>query len=69
MMQAHQTLRRLLNQDRLWAAYALADLQPAFIDYCQWGVSQAGVALLFTALEPPPIFTMGPVEAVAAPGR
>jgi GNAT superfamily N-acetyltransferase len=66
MMQAHQTLRRLLNQDRLWAAYALADLQPAFIDYCQWGVSQAGVALLFTALEPPPIFTMGPVEAVAA---
>jgi ribosomal protein S18 acetylase RimI-like enzyme len=63
-------LRRLLETDRRWATYALADLQPAFIRHCQWQLGECaegpGVALLFHALQPPPLFTMGPVEAVAA---
>jgi ribosomal protein S18 acetylase RimI-like enzyme len=64
------TIRRILNSDRRWAAYALADLQPAFAPYCTWrvgsGASGEGVVLLFDALAPPVLFTMGPVEAVEA---
>lgn len=64
------TIRQLLQSDRIWAGYALADLQPAFAPYCQWRVEQcndgAGVVLLFTALTPPIVFTMGPPSAVRA---
>ena len=63
-------IRAILNQDRVWAAYALADLQPAFAPYCQWqlgeSVEGAGVVLLFTALQPPIVFTMGAQPAVRA---
>lgn len=62
-------LHSILAGDPIWAAYALADLQPAFAPYSRWQVGQSsageGVVLLFTALEPPPLFTMGPVAAVA----
>ncbi len=61
-------IRELLHQDRVWAAYALADLQPTFAPYCQWQLSESaegvGVVLLFTALQPPIVFTMGAQAAV-----
>lgn len=63
-------LRRILNTDPAWAAYALADLQPAFAPYCTWQLGRStggeGLVLLFTALTPPVLFTMGPVAAVEA---
>lgn len=59
-------LHRLLAADRIWSAYALADLQPAFAPYCRWLVADEGLALLFTALAPPVIFTAGAPAAVAA---
>lgn len=62
-------LQSILSSDPIWAAYALADLQPAFAPYSRWQIGHSnagdGVVLLFTALEPPPLFTMGPVDAVA----
>lgn len=61
-------IRRVLDQDPVWAAYAIADLQPAFAPYCQWRVAEsdagAGLALLFTALDLPLILTVGPATAV-----
>ncbi len=68
-----EQIRRILSVDPVWSAYALADLQPAFEPYCQWYVSEsddeAAVALIFTGLEIPTLFTVGPerrmVEAVA----
>jgi ribosomal protein S18 acetylase RimI-like enzyme len=63
-------IQQILRRDPVWAAYALADLQPAFQPYCQWQIGESaegeGVVLLFTALHPPIIFTMGPVTAVRA---
>jgi len=63
------TIQRILQADPTWAAYALADLQPAFAPYCQWTVGQsdagAGLVLLFTMLEPPILLTVGPAAAVA----
>jgi GNAT superfamily N-acetyltransferase len=63
-------IRRILDTDPQWAAYALADLQPAFAPYCTWQLGSSaegeGVVLLFDALTPPIMFTMGPVGAVAS---
>ena len=58
-----EDIRRILATDPVWSAYALADLQPAFEPYCQWYVSEvngeAAVALIFTGLEIPTLFTVG----------
>ncbi len=70
---SHERIRRILSADPIWCAYALADLQPAFKPYCRWHVSEyddeAAVALIFTGLEIPTLFTVGSVahmvEAVA----
>lgn len=68
-------IRRILNADPAWSAYALADLQPGFAEYCQWYTTAAdsatnevdeGVLLLFTALTPPILLTVGTARVVAA---
>lgn len=63
------TIRRILAVDPVWSAYALADLQPAFLPYTHWSIGQSaageGLALLFTALTPPILLTVGPAAAVA----
>lgn len=63
-------VQRILSADRNWAAYALADLQPAFADECVWQIGKSvegeGVILLYSGLTPTILFTLGPVSAVAA---
>lgn len=63
-------IRELLQRDAIWSVYALGDLQPAFAPYCQWEVVQdergSAVLLVFTALQPPILFAIGDVAAVAA---
>lgn len=62
-------IRRILNQDRIWSAYAMMDLQPAFQPLCHWAVAESeaggGVALLFTGLTPSILVTVGAVAALA----
>ncbi len=60
-----------LQQDRLYAAYAIGDLEPSLFAQCQWfGAEQDGrmqaLALFFTGLQPPALFTMGDTDGVAA---
>lgn len=61
-------IRRILNQDRIWSAYAIMDLQPAFQPLCHWAVAEDGageaVALLFTGLTPPILLTVGEVATL-----
>ena len=61
-------IRRILNQDPVWAAYAIADLQPGFAPYCHWARGASadgeGVVLLFTALDLPLLLTIGAGAAV-----
>ncbi len=63
-------IRRRLEQDRVWAVYALADLQPELAPYCRWFTHADGdagaVALLFDGLEPPILFAAGAPAALAA---
>jgi len=60
-----------LQQDRIYAAYAIGDLEPSLFAQCQWfgaeddGEMQA-LALFFTGLQPPALFTMGDTDGVAA---
>jgi ribosomal protein S18 acetylase RimI-like enzyme len=64
------TIRRILMTDPTWSAYALADLQPAFAPYTHWYLGQSakgdGLALVFTALMPPILVTVGPAPAISA---
>ena len=53
-----------LQQDRLYAAYAIGDLEPNFFTQCEWFASGDGeriqaLALYFTGLDPHALFTMG----------
>lgn len=62
-------LRRILDRDPVWCAYAIADLQPAYEPYCRWYLGsneEEGVALIFSALALPTLFTAGPVADVIA---
>ena len=60
-------IRSILNSDPVWAAYGLADLQADFAPYCQWTVAddERGLALIFTGLSIPTLFTFGPAASVA----
>jgi ribosomal protein S18 acetylase RimI-like enzyme len=60
-----------LQQDHIYAAYAIGDLEPSLFAQCQWfGAKYNGemlaVALFFTGLQPPALFTMGDTDGVAA---
>ena len=59
-----------LQQDRIYAAYAIGDLEPSLFAQCQWfGAENDGemiaLALFFTGLQPPALFTMGDGDGVA----
>jgi ribosomal protein S18 acetylase RimI-like enzyme len=60
-----------LQQDRVYAAYAIGDLEPSLFAQCQWfGAEEDGkmqaLALFFTGLQLPALFTMGDANGVAA---
>lgn len=55
-------LRALLERNRPWAAYALADLDPAWYPNTEWAVSGSAVRLIYSGLEPPVLFLDGPPE-------
>ncbi|MCC6168934.1 MAG: GNAT family N-acetyltransferase [Caldilineaceae bacterium] len=61
-------IRALLNQDPVWSAYALADLQPAFAPRCRWLMAEngggPGVVLLYAGLIPTVLFSAGAAGAV-----
>lgn len=63
-------VRPILAADPVWAAYALADLQPEMAGDCTWlaRADPAGqaVALIYRGLQPPVLFTMGDAQHLAA---
>ena len=61
-------IRALLETDRPWAAYALADLAPGFFEHCEWrgsGAGEVALLLLYRAFEIPVLVTVGAAPAVA----
>ncbi len=59
-----QEILEFLERDRLYAAYAIGDLEPGLFEQCQWWAARAegqikAMALLFSGLEPPALFLIG----------
>ncbi len=67
---SHPDLERILRADPIWAAYAIADLQPAMAGDCRWlvetGAAGEAVVLIYTGLQPPILLTLGDVPALVA---
>jgi ribosomal protein S18 acetylase RimI-like enzyme len=56
-------IRRLLNTDREWSLYALADLDDGMFEHCDWYAMADGLALVFRAIAIRPIFVLGDATA------
>ena len=56
-------IRRLLNQDREWSLYALADLDDGMFEHCAWWGVDDSLALVFDALPIRPIFVLGDAKS------
>ncbi|MEW6569160.1 MAG: GNAT family N-acetyltransferase [Chloroflexota bacterium] len=59
------SIRQVLETDRAWSAYALADLDPAEAGYCVWFSAADAVVLLYRGLEPPVLFAHGDPGSLA----
>lgn len=63
MPAAELTLRELLEGDRVWSAYALADLRPPWREHTRWITGDRSVVMVFAGLSPPILFACGdPLE-------
>lgn len=63
-------IRRILYEDPIWAAYAIADLQPEVVESCTWTIGEGcegsqGLIMTYGGLNPPVLFAVGPADAVA----
>jgi RimJ/RimL family protein N-acetyltransferase len=62
-------LRAFLEQDRLWAAYAICDLDDREFGRTRWGLASSGgrpvaVTLEYSGLTPQAVFVMGERQAI-----
>lgn len=57
-------IRVRLNADRVWAAYALADLSPPLFDDCIWHASATGLVLEYRGFAPPIVLGVGTPDAL-----
>jgi hypothetical protein len=47
------TIRAILETDRIWSAYALADLDPSEMPNSHWLVGRHAVVLVYRGTDPP----------------
>jgi GNAT superfamily N-acetyltransferase len=59
-----EDIRKLLETDRLWSAYALADLDPQFSADAEWYLHPGSIILIYRGLNPPILFAMGQPEGL-----
>ena len=59
-------IRRLLNRDRDWSLYALADLDDGMFEHCDWLALGDSLALVFRAIAIRPIFVLGDAASTRA---
>lgn len=60
-----EQVRRILETDRVWSAYALADLEPAEAARSTWFLQGEAVVLVYRGLTPPVLFAHGDSSAMA----
>ena len=59
-----EAIFEILDSDRRWSAYALADLDPTEKQRKTWPVARRSVLLIYYGLDPPVIFAQGEPEEV-----
>ena len=69
-LRAKEEIYDFLKRDRLYAAYAICDLDPPLFRQCDWYASSVGgelttLCLLFRGLPPDRVFLMGSEEGLA----
>jgi ribosomal protein S18 acetylase RimI-like enzyme len=52
-------IRRMLNTDRDWSLFALADLDDGLFEHCDWWTLPGALVLVFRAISIRPIFVLG----------
>lgn len=55
----NEHIRAILETDRIWSGYAIADLDPEYRERCEWIVGGDAVILVNRGLEPPILFAHG----------
>lgn len=60
LTQSEAYIHSLLNQDRVWSAYAIADLDPGLKIHSVWFAIGDAVVLTFHGFRPPILFSYGP---------
>jgi ribosomal protein S18 acetylase RimI-like enzyme len=58
-------IESILATDRVWSAYALADLEPEHKDFCIWSVMGRSILLTYMGLDPPALFMYGNAPEIA----
>jgi ribosomal protein S18 acetylase RimI-like enzyme len=61
--------RRLLEEDPIWGAYALADLEPPFAQDARWIIGRRALVLTYHGLQPPVLFATGDERELNSLGR
>ncbi|MCH7589264.1 MAG: GNAT family N-acetyltransferase [Chloroflexi bacterium] len=64
MRRSSDDIRHLLESDRIWSAYALADLDPRYISASSWYVNENAAILIYAGFDPAVLFSMGPDAAL-----
>jgi GNAT superfamily N-acetyltransferase len=69
-LEVKEEIYDFLKQDRLYAAYAICDLEPALFRQCEWYASSINgqlttLCLLFRGLPPDRVFVMGSTKGLA----
>lgn len=59
-----EAIRTILEHDVVWAAYALADLDPEHDEFTQWYMEDDAVLLRYEGLDPPILFATGPGDTI-----
>ena len=59
-----EEIRTMLEHDRIWSAYALADLDPKHDRFAHWYVQDEAVLLRYDGLQPPILFAIGPGDKI-----
>jgi GNAT superfamily N-acetyltransferase len=60
-------VRRILDRDRDWSAYAIGDLAPGYVEHCEWRATQGpepSLILAYRGFTPPILFAMGEPPAI-----
>ena len=57
-------IQTILERDRIWSAYALADLDPEYDELAEWYVQDDAVLLRYEGLQPPILFATGPGDTI-----